>query len=283
MNIRLEDERERKQNKKLKIMYIAIILVCVILAVIAITIQIVKNLPEKETKVDTSDLQKTQLDFDNLFTNKTNYDITTSEYKVDRIDEDIRDIVYTGYTIKETKVSNYDLDVNIPYINIRSTTIEKFNKDIKDTFEQKAKDILSTQRQNIIYRVDYSASIANNILSVILRATLKDGENLQRVIVRTYNYDLTEKKELSFDDLLNFKGISRQDAGNKIKSEIKNVENKMNQLAQIGYKVYARDSSSDIYKLDNISEYFIDKDKVIYVIFAYGNQNNTGEIDIVNL
>ena len=74
MNIRLEDEKERNQNKKLKIMYITIILVCVILAVIAITIQIVKNLTKKETKVDTSDLQKTQLDFDNLFTNNIIYD-----------------------------------------------------------------------------------------------------------------------------------------------------------------------------------------------------------------
>lgn len=48
-----------------------------------------------------------------------------------------------------------------------------------------------------------------------------------------------------------------------------------------GYKVYLRDSNSDIYKLDNITEYFIGEDNVIYVIFAYGNQNNTSEMDIV--
>ena len=82
-------------------------------------------------------------------------------------------------------------------------------------------------------------------------------------------------------DLLNLNKISRQDAGNKIRSEIKSVESKVNELAQLGYQVYPRNSSSDIYKLDNISEYFIGEDNVIYVIFAYGNKSNTNEKDII--
>ena len=224
-------------------------------------------------------MQKYKDDFDKIFTNKVNY-LKNNEYKIDRIDES-KQIIYTGYTNKENKVSDYNLDVNIPYINIKNSVIEKFNKDIRDTFEQKAKDVLSTQSQNIIYTVDYSAYITNNMLSLVVRSTLKEGENPQRDIVQTYNYDLTEKKEISFEDLLNFRGITRQEAGNKIKSEIKTVENKINELSQLGYKVYLRDSNSDIYKLDNITEYFIGEDNVIYVIFAYGNQNNTSEMDIV--
>ena len=278
MNIRLDDEK--KQNKNLKLMYIIIISICIIAILATVIIQIVKNKPEKEgNDVDTSYLQKYKDDFDKIFTNKVNY-LKNNEYKIDRIDES-KQIIYTGYTNKENKVSDYNLDVNIPYINIKNSVIEKFNKDIRDTFEQKAKDVLSTQSQNIIYTVDYSAYITNNMLSLVVRSTLKEGENPQRDIVQTYNYDLTEKKEISFEDLLNFRGITRQEAGNKIKSEIKTVENKINELSQLGYKVYLRDSNSDIYKLDNITEYFIGEDNVIYVIFAYGNQNNTSEIDIV--
>ena len=278
MNIRLDDEK--KQNKNLKLMYIIIISFCIIAILATVIIQIVKNKPEKEgNDVDTSYLQKYKDDFDKIFTNKVNY-LKNNEYKIDRIDES-KQIIYTGYTNKENKVSDYNLDVNIPYINIKNSVIEKFNKDIRDTFEQKAKDVLSTQSQNIIYTVDYSAYITNNMLSLVVRSTLKEGENPQRDIVQTYNYDLTEKKEISFEDLLNFRGITRQEAGNKIKSEIKTVENKINELSQLGYKVYLRDSNSDIYKLDNITEYFIGEDNVIYVIFAYGNQNNTSEMDIV--
>lgn len=277
MNLRLEDESEK--NRKMKFVYISIIAICVIAVITAVVIQIVKNLPEKEPEIDTSILQKYKADFDKIFTNKVNY-LKNNEYKIDRID-DSEAIVYTGYSNKDIKVSDYNLDVNIPYINIKNTTIERFNKSIKDTFEQKAKDILSTQRQNIIYTVNYSAYVTNNMLSIVVRSSLKEGENPEKVMVKTYNYDLTEKKELSFEDFLNFKGISRQDAGNTIRKEIKSIENKINELSKAGYKVYSRDSNSDIYKLDNITEYFIGEDNVLYVIFAYGNQSNTSEIDII--
>ena len=277
MNLRLEDESEK--NRKMKFVYISTIAICVIAVITAVVIQIVKNLPEKEPEIDTSILQKYKADFDKIFTNKVNY-LKNNEYKIDRID-DSEAIVYTGYSNKDIKVSDYNLDVNIPYINIKNTTIERFNKSIKDTFEQKAKDILSTQRQNIIYTVNYSAYVTNNMLSIVVRSSLKEGENPEKVMVKTYNYDLTEKKELSFEDFLNFKGISRQDAGNTIRKEIKSIENKINELSKAGYKVYSRDSNSDIYKLDNITEYFIGEDNVLYVIFAYGKQSNTSEIDII--
>lgn len=278
MNLRLEDEREK--NKKLKIVYGIIIAICVIALLSAAIIQIVKSLPQKEKELDMSVLQKYKSDFDKIFTNKVEYS-RDSEYMVDKID-DSKQIVYTGYTNNEIKVSDYNLEVNIPYINIKNTTIEKFNKDIKDTFEQKAKDILSTQKQNIIYTVNYMAYVtSNNVLSLVVRSTLKEGENPERVIVQTYNYDLTEKKELALEDLLNLKGISRQDAGNTIRKEIKEIESKINELAQLGYKVYTRDANSDMYKLDNITEFFISNDNVLYIIFAYGNQSNTSEMDLV--
>lgn len=278
MNLRLEDEREK--NKKIKIIYGIIIAICVISLMSAIIIQVAKSLPKEEKEIDTSVLQKYKSDFNKIFTNKVEYS-KNSEYRLDKID-DSKQIIYTGYTNNETKVSDYNLDVNIPYINIKNTTIEKFNKDIKDTFEQKAKDILSTQKQNIIYTVNYKAYVTdNNILSLVVRSTLKEGENPERVIVQTYNYDLTEKKEVALEELLNLKGISRQDAGNTIRKEIKEIESKVNELAQLGYKVYTRDVNSDIYKLDNITEFFISNDNVLYIIFAYGNQSNTSEMDLV--
>ena len=99
-----------------------------IAVITAVVIQIVKNLPEKEPEIDTSILQKYKADFDKIFTNKVNY-LKNNEYKIDRID-DSEAIVYTGYSNKDIKVSDYNLDVNIPYINIKNTTIERFNKSI---------------------------------------------------------------------------------------------------------------------------------------------------------
>ena len=34
-------------------------------------------------------------------------------------------------------------------------------------------------------------------------------------------------------------------------------------------------------KLENITNFFLDNDEKLYIIFAYGNQNFTSELDIV--
>ena len=278
MNVRLEDNSEK--NKKLKIIYITIISVCILAVLITVVIQIVKNIDINSTpSVSDQRLTKYKEDFNNIFENKVNY-LENNSYRIDKIDES-QEIVYTEYSDKNNKISDYNLDVNIPYINIQNDVIEQFNKDIKEVFEQKAKDILNTQKQNIIYSVNYCAYVTNNILSLVIRSNLKEGENPARDIVQTYNYDLINQKEFTFEDMLGLKSISRLDASRKIKAEIKEIENEVNNMAELGYSVYPRDSSSDIYDIDNITEYFIGEDNTLYVIFAYGNQNNTSEMDIV--
>ena len=54
-------------------------------------------------------------------------------------------------------------------------------------------------------------------------------------------------------------------------------------MAELGYNLYPRNSNDEIYDIDNITEFFIGEDNALYVIFAYGNQNNTSEMDIVVL
>lgn len=66
---------------------------------------------------------------------------------------------------------------------------------------KKAKSILSTQSQNIIYNVEYCAYVTNDILSLVVRSTLKEGENTQREIIQTYNYNLLTQKKVTFEDL----------------------------------------------------------------------------------
>ena len=83
--------------------------------------------------------------------------------------------------------------------------------------------------------------------------------------------------------MLELKSVSRLDASRKINAEIKEIENEVKNMSQLGYSVYPRNSSDEIYDIDNITEFFIGEDNALYVIFAYGNQNNTSEMDIVVL
>ena len=276
MNVRLEDNE--KKNKSLKIFYISIVVICVIAIITAVVIQIVKENSNKNT-IDDNKLQEYKAKFNSVFQNKINY-LENNNYKITKVDNS-KEIVYVGYEEKKSKVSDYNLNVCIPYINIDNEVIRKYNNEIKDVFEQTAKDVLNSRNQNIVYTVTYSAYVTNNILSLVIRSTLNQGENPQRDMVQTYNYDLTNKKECTFEDMLNLKKISRQQANSTILSEIKKVEKQVNERAELGYSVYKRNSSDSMYNVDNITEFFLGEDDVLYVIFAYGNQNQTNEMDIV--
>lgn len=286
MNVVIEDES--KKNKKLKILYVGIIAICIISIIIAVIIQVSKGKDNSSTtgknnvlpSLSDDELSKYKSDFDNIFKNKVNY-LGNNSYKVSKIKQD-KEIVYVGYESTETKINDYELKVNIPYININNDIADEFNTEIKDTFEKKAKSIVNSQNNNVIYTVDYSAYVSNNILSLVVRSTLKEGSNNpQRDIVQTYNYDLTKQKKVTIDDMLELKGITKKEANQNIKQEIKLVQQKVENFKKLGYTVYERDYTSDIYSINNATEYFIGENNALYIIYAYGNQNHTSEMDIV--
>ena len=280
MNVVIEDES--KKNKRLKILYILIISICVIALIAAVVIQIVKNKKIEQANyvaLTESEANKYKNEFYNIFENKVNY-AENNSYKITKI-ESKEEIVYSGYQSHEKKMNDFDLDVNVPYININNDKIIDINSQIKDTFEKKAKSILNSQNQNIVYTVKYSAYISNNILSLVIRSTLKEGTNPQRDIIQTYNYDLINQKEYTIDDIIQAKGISKKEANQKIKEEIKSAQQNAEELKKLGYSTYTRDYTSDIYSINNVTEYFIGKDNALYIIYAYGNENNTNEMDIV--
>ena len=286
MNVIREDES--KQQKRLKILYISIIAICIISIVAAMVIEIQKDkellLGNINTTIELPELTDDKINvykeqFSNIFENKINY-LENNNYKITKILED-EEIVILGYQNNESKINDYELDVNIPYINIKNETVQEFNIQIRDTFEQKVKSVLNSKNNNVIYSVDYSAYVANNILSLVVRSTLKEGGNPQRDIVQTYNYDLAKHEKCTIDTILELKGITKKDAGQKIKEEIRTVQQRVEELAKLGYTVYQRDYTSDIYSVNNITEYFMGNNNALYIVYAYGNLNHTSEMDIV--
>lgn len=281
MNVVIEDDS--KKNNKLKIFYILILVVCIIAVMVTVVIQVSGGeqtissgkLPE----LNESEIDKHKNDFYNIFQNKVNY-LENNSYKISKVEAN-EEIIYVGYHNNESKINDFELDVNIPYININNNIIEKFNTQIKEIFEKKAKSILNSQNNNVIYTVNYSAYVSNNILSLIVRSTLKEGSNPQRDIIQTYNYNLTTQKEYTIDEMLEIKGITKKEANQKIKGEIKKAQEKSEELQKLGYSTYARDYTSDMYSINNVTEYFIGKDNALYIIYAYGNENNTNEMDVV--
>jgi len=220
---------------------------------------------------------KTQ--FTSLFTNnfnKENYD-TANIQKLDAS----KDIVYNAITLNEQK-ENYEVNINLPVVNIQGDVAAGFNKITQDYFANKASEVLSNKTSNkIIYSVNYTSYINENILSVVIQSTLKEGNNPQRVLVQTYNYNLLTGEKVELIDMLSKKNIVQSDCQKKINETVEKAKEEAQTLVQSGYSVYNRDLSSGMYQLSKATTYFLGPNGNLYIIFAYGNQNFTSEMDII--
>ena len=280
MNVTLPEKE--KINKKIITIYVVIAIICIIAIFVVIGVQVLGNDVidnlfgiNKLTKRTEQEEAELKVNFENIFNNQIE---EKENYETKKIDKNQK-IVYTSYQKKE-KNNGYELNVNIPYINIKNSTVQNFNKEIKDTFEKKSEEILQTTDKNIIFTVKYTANIENDILSLIIYSDLKQELSAQRTIIQTFNFNLENNKQLTLDETLNIYDINKNDVQNKINKDIQEEQRKSEELIELGYNVFSRDIKSEIYNIENIKEYFIYNNN-IYIIFAYGNDKMTSEMDLV--
>ena len=276
--------RKIKLPKSQIFCFILIIIVCIISIVEALYYVMNPNIQDEEDLADNSlsntGMIETNLadNFDDVFQNSFNNTNTSEE--TEKINTD-KDYVYTGYEKTEINSGNYEIDVKIPMININSEEIKSYNEDIKKIFQDKAESILNGGANRSVYSVDYEAYLNNNILSIVIRSTLKEGSNPQRVIIQTYCYNIKEMKKVEFSDIMQLKNLDTNTVQDKIKRQMQGKQEESKALQQLGYSVYIRDLRSDRYDVENITNFFIDENNNVYVIYAYGNSSNTDVTDII--
>ena len=275
MNVTLP---ENTMDRKHKILYLVIILISIAIFIFSLFYVENKEITVGNLKKKTEQsYEKLKENFDKLFTNELkNYN---DNYK-NRKEKSNEALIYTKYE-KEANIENaYDINVKIPYINIKDDTIKNYNEEIEDIFKKKAEDIMATKNKNSIYTVEYSSYIEDGILSIAIKANLKEGNNTPRVIVKTYNYDLESNKEVDLKTLLDRKNVELDYVQNKINTEVREEQKRTDDLKDLGYKIFERDLDSKIYKVENIKDFYYENGS-IYVIFAYGNEKYTSELDVI--
>lgn len=235
------------------------------------------NSINNEIKPKTQEEIKSQLN--SLFTNEiisNDYDETNLQKR-----DASKGIVYSAYDIQKQE-GNYELDVHLPVININDSVSTDFNKMTQSIFANKASEILNNKyTEKVIYSVDYISYVNDNILSLVIKSTLKQGNNPQRVIVQAYNYNLETGEKVQLVDVLAKRNIIQSDCQNKIHEIVTKAQEEAQVLVQSGYTVYNRNLSDSMYQISNISTFFLGKNEELYIIFAYGNQNFTSEMDVV--
>lgn len=273
-----------------KLIFILIGIICVISVVFAIYSELYyaapsndlsQNITHSNTNSNKIDEQELINNFSSIFANTINYQ-NNDISKITKKDFN-KDLVYTSYEITEQVPNKYTINAKIPAINLNNSTILKINNEIDSKFKNQISTIIasSNNSDNQLYDVEYMAYVNSNILSLVIKATLKSGSSAQRVLVKTYNYNLSTNEELKFDEVLSLKGVSKTYANKKIKETITKANVSSQSLKDLGYSVYIRDLNSDIYTIENTSTFFIGKNGILYVLYPYGNNNMTSEMDII--
>lgn len=283
MNVTLP--KKEKMNKKAVALYIVSIVICILAAIIVACSQYFGSEElDQIIATNTSKVVQGEVDeelliagFDELFTNQI--EAYQSSVNIKKID-DSKDIVYSYYQKQEKKENNYDLDICIPFFNIDNDVTKKYNEAIERDFIKKAESVLESQNSNVIYTVQYIATVEEDILSLMIRSNLKDGSSAQRVIIQTYHFDLKNNKEVTLEDLLNRKGIAIADVENKVKQQIAIEQKKVEDLKALGYNIFERNAEDAMYQVKNTEQFFV-KDGNIYLIYAYGNEALTSELDLI--
>ena len=287
MNVTLPEKEGIKKSQI--ILYVSIILICIICVIVAFYVQFYARIDlaglvgmgKESSYGNKTEEEQVNLEtnFAQLFTNSLNNYNGESDNKKKEQD---KNLVYTEYQKKESKLNSYNLEVNIPLINVDNEIVNNYNKEIQDTFKTLSENVLKSENQNIIYTVDYVANVQDGILSLMIRSNLKQGANAQKVIIQTYNYDLRNNKEITLAEVLRIEKLDENNVQNIINNKIKTEQDKAEDLKSLGYNIYSRDINSDIYSLENSTEFYLTSN-ALYIIYAYGNATNTSEMDIIIL
>ena len=227
--------------------------------------------------------------YDNLkdaFNKSFNNQVRRINNELNNINERLditKDIVYTIYNIEVYAENKYDINVNIPYLNIDSELAQQINTEIDNTFGVKVNDVIQSKEELSTYNIDYVAYVNGDIISLVIKATLKEKDFPQRVIMKTYNYNVANNSLLTFDSLVSLKKLNKSEIQNRINKTIETIIKENEALAQIGYNMFKRNLNDQIYLISSIDSFCIDQNENVYILFPYGNGNFTSEVDLIIL
>ena len=243
------------------IISIAILLAVIATIIIIIVINKSRNQSENNNIEEISlDTEKLEIDFQQPFSNEE------TEY------------VKTRTEIERAELGKYDVKIFVPEIVSEMEVATKINEEIYMLIARIVNEALNVEKYSE-YNVEYTSFMNNNILSLVIRFTIKEEDNPRRIIIKTYNYDIENDRKINLLDITN------EEQRNKIEESImKKIEeeNKMaEQIISQGYSAYIRDKEDEIYKIENATEFFIGNDNILYMVYAYGNQEYTDEMDLI--
>lgn len=267
--------------------FLGLTLICIMALCIGIYIQFFYKYSETDplmiginigSQKTAEELAALEVEFNNIFKNELN--IKSENVNVEKIKEE-NDLVYSMYQLENADENYYTVNATIPTININSEVVNEINNSIRTEFYDKANSIMRQTEQFVVYNVSYQAFINEDIVSVVIKAALKEGNNAERVSIKTYNYSMSADRQVTLEDLINLKKTTVKSVQDTIDEDIKIADTNAKIIAADYGNLYERDLDSDMYKVENASTFFLTDEGYVYIVYAYGNTDYTNEMDIV--
>ncbi len=274
-------------GKNQYIFFVVLILICIVALSVGIYAQFFYKYADTDplmlginigAKKTTEEYAMLKSNFGELFNNSLR--VNSDKILVEKLNGE-KDIIYTAYNLINEDETYYSVDVNIPEINIDTSVIKKINSEIKSEYYNKANSIMRQTGENTIYKVSYASYINEDILSLVIKASLKEQGKSEKVSIKTYTYSISREELITLEDLINSKETTIQAVQNSINNEIKVAYQNAQIIANEYGVLYERDLESSIYKVEKATEYFLTDDGYVYIVYAYGNNNYTNEMDVV--
>ena len=122
---------------------------------------------------------------------------------------------------------------------------------------------------------EQTAKAYNLVLGVYVK-TVEDFSAAEKAGIKPGDViiEAEGKKITTMDELNEIKN------NHKIGEEVELEHQKAQDLKDLGYSIYNRNPGSNIYNIENSKEYYVTND-TLYVIYAYGNENLTSEMDLI--
>ena len=216
-------------NKR-NIMYISISVICVISIILGVYYQlfedkvinedIVNEIIDNSGDVEADNPTTLLAEFNKLFTNKfyRQENEIGSVTKITGLEN--KSLVYTAYDYEDEKENKYVINLKLPVVNIAGDVASEYNNITQSIFVNKANAILTDCKMYTVYNVEYVSYVNENILSVVIKSTLKEGNNAQRIIIQTYNYDLETGRKVTLNEVLAKYEITNKEVNKKIDAQI---------------------------------------------------------------
>lgn len=267
--------------------FIGIILICVVALCLGIYAQFFYKYSDTDalmiginigSKKNAEEIDALKSNFNSLFTNTLVGE--NENLNVDRIKIENTNLVFTTYNLVNNDENYYEVNAQIPILNIDTEKAKEINAEIKAEFYDTANNIMRRTEGNTRYTVSYAAFINKDIVSIAIKSSLKEEGKSEKLTVKTYNYSVSEQRLLPLTDLIKLKGTSVDSVQDTINDDVKKAYNNAKIIAAEFGELYERDLSSDMYKVENATTFFLTQDGYVYVVYAYGNNDYTNEIDI---